>query len=232
MKKSRMQFVFVGIIVIVLITNASAFGGLPHRFWGEVTIGDSPALDGTVVSALIDGIEYANTTTSGGKYTINVPRDDPTTDTKNGGIYGDTVVFYVNNIESATYKFVSGDITQLNLIITSNATPTPPITNTPTSTTPTTGTTSTSSSLSNTAIDKSIQPPPAPDASNISKQESKTPLSNTAIDNASNTSKQESKQTINTPSLLKYVLGFGIIIGFLILIYFIGIRKSKGGKGI
>lgn len=102
-----------------LATPALAMPGLPTAFYGSVTVGSGPAPDGTVISAQIEGVEYASTTTLGGKYgyspPFNVPGDDPETSVVDGGVTGDTVSFYIGGNEVASADFLIGKVTNLDL---------------------------------------------------------------------------------------------------------------------
>jgi len=93
-----------------------------HTFFGSVTVGGSPAADGTVVSAHIGGLSWA-TTTKDGQYGVGVenlfyvPKDDPATPAKDGGVDGDVITFKVGGVVATTYTFKAGEITQLDLSI-------------------------------------------------------------------------------------------------------------------
>jgi len=112
------------IVSILLPAPAAAVPQPPHVFRGAVTVGGSAAADGLTVTAAITGASFPYTLTaqtSGGRYgddlQFKVPADDPDTSTKEGGVDGDTVVFYVQGVEAGTNAFTIGDVTQLNLSI-------------------------------------------------------------------------------------------------------------------
>jgi hypothetical protein len=71
------------------------------RFYGPVTVNGADVPDGTVVTAWLEGPyvgPWTTTTyTSGGAswYAIDIPRDDPSTPGKEGGVVGDQVHFSV-----------------------------------------------------------------------------------------------------------------------------------------
>ncbi len=101
------------------VVQAAAPPYMPQIFHGEVTIGDGiSALDGTIVSASIDEVVYASTTTSGGEYLLEVPGEDPAESGKQGGEPGDTVVFKVGVEVAASVTFDQGMVTLLPLSIT------------------------------------------------------------------------------------------------------------------
>lgn len=115
----------------LLLSTASGISGIPNAFYGDIVIGDSKAPDGTKVTAEISGVEYAKTTASNGQYNFNVPSDDPATSQKEGGVDGDTVVFYVNGVRAGEHSFMTGGITELKLSIPQGATPEPRVVKTP-----------------------------------------------------------------------------------------------------
>lgn len=116
--KAEITLVLGAILVLVLLCEAAvAIPVPPHKFYGNVTIDGKPAPDGTVVSAKIEDVEYANTTASNGKYDFNIPSDDEDTIPKEGGINGEEVKFYVNDELAANATFSFGSITKLSLKI-------------------------------------------------------------------------------------------------------------------
>ncbi|MDI6889066.1 MAG: PGF-CTERM sorting domain-containing protein [Methanocellales archaeon] len=129
------------LVTIALCAPAAAIPQIPNQFYGRVTIDESPAADGLTVSAWIDGVEYASTTTSGGTYGTSsasvflVPADDAGTPEKEGGVSGETVEFYVGGVRAGEAIFVSGGVTELDLTASGVPSPTP----TPTATTTPTG---------------------------------------------------------------------------------------------
>jgi len=107
------------VLTLSLATPVMAVPQIPHAFYGSVTVGDEPAPDDIVVSAEINGVEYARTTTLEGKYgyspTFKVPGDDPETPEVEGGVEGDTIEFYIRDVRVDTYTFTNGEVTQLDL---------------------------------------------------------------------------------------------------------------------
>ena len=74
----------IAISAFLVFSNiALAVPSPPHWFYGSVTINGSPAPDGTTVTARINGIDVASTTTVGGEYgyqpSFYVPDTDPST---------------------------------------------------------------------------------------------------------------------------------------------------------
>ena len=121
------------IVAMLLPASAAAVPQPPHVFQGTVTVGGSTAADGLTITAAISGASFPYTPTaqtSGGRYgddlKFKVPSDDPDTSAKEGGVSGDTIVFYVEGVEAGTYTFEVGDVTQLNLSISALPTPSAP----------------------------------------------------------------------------------------------------------
>ena len=101
--------------------------GVSHWFRGNVTVNGAPAPDGTVVSAKIDGVEYASNTTVSGKYgydgSFYVPGDDPDIPGREGGVNGDNITFWVEGVYANCYDFSSGDNTDLDLSVITGVAP-------------------------------------------------------------------------------------------------------------
>ena len=77
---------------------------------------------GTAVVAEIGGVVYASTSVDAdGLYgwdpVFRVPGDDPETPTKEGGVNGDIISFYVTGMFATTFVFQSGAGTPLNLVV-------------------------------------------------------------------------------------------------------------------
>lgn len=99
--------VLIIFIVLLLVNLVFAIPGIPHLFYGSITVNGQPAPDGTTIVAKINGIEVAATTTSGGKYgyapLFYVPDTDPASRT------GSTISFFVNNVDTGqTATFCQG----------------------------------------------------------------------------------------------------------------------------
>ena len=89
---------------------------MPHVFLGSATINGSPAADGMVVAALVDGRQVAATPVSGGSYVIEV-------EPANDSFVGKTVTFTIGGIPAnETALWIQGGGTELNL----SASPSPP----------------------------------------------------------------------------------------------------------
>ena len=113
----KLTIVFLSLALLATVSAIPAYAqappGLPHAFYGNVWINDSPALDGTKVSAIVDtgsvieGIEVQNpVTTEGGSYGITSLRLLVQGDIPNGA----TITFRVNGVEAEgqTATFVAG----------------------------------------------------------------------------------------------------------------------------
>ena len=105
-------------LIAALAVPALAVPQQPHQFYGTVSIGGALAPEGTTVSARIAGIEtvyesgtvdaegrYGYSEMVGGTGLFKVPADDPgTLYTKEGGVPGDTVEFYITNETLGLYE--------------------------------------------------------------------------------------------------------------------------------
>jgi hypothetical protein len=127
MKQIFRLIVFLAILCLLLGNTMPVLAGppiLPSSFYGTVKIGGANAPVGATVKAKINGVQYALTTViaygSDTVYSLDVPADDPgTVGVIEGGVEGDTVVFYVNN-QSAneTGTWHSGTNISHNLTVT------------------------------------------------------------------------------------------------------------------
>ena len=95
---------------ILLAPTVSAQRAIPHAFIGSATINGSPAADGTVVAALIDGRQVASKTVAGGSYPVLLVEPD-------GDCFvGKTVTFTIGGFDAAETAFwIEGELTELNL---------------------------------------------------------------------------------------------------------------------
>ena len=97
-------------------SGASAQGVIPHAFLGLATINGSPAADGTVVAALVNGRQVAAKSVSEGSYPVLL------VEPANDSFVGKIVTFTIGGIPAnETALWTQGEVTQLNL----SATPSP-----------------------------------------------------------------------------------------------------------
>jgi hypothetical protein len=123
--KTGSKPIALGLVVITLLLTIApavlAVPPLPSSFYGTVKVDGANVPLGTIVSAWINGVQYAEATVSlyAGDtiYGLNVPGDDPATPgTIEGGVEGDTVVFHTGGLEAdETGTWHSGTNVQLNL---------------------------------------------------------------------------------------------------------------------
>jgi len=122
------------ILLLGLVAGAAAAAGgtppvLPHAFYGDVTIGGSPAPAGTVITAKIGGTECGSIqTTDAGKYgSPDESLGNRLIVTGTADQEGAIITFYVNGVaaqETATFR--SGAVTALDLsAVAITPTPTP-----------------------------------------------------------------------------------------------------------
>ena len=126
------QRIFSALLLTIALTlsnfaTALAAPPTPSSFWGIVTLDGASVPAGTVISARINGVQYASVAVTinlgTAYYSISVPGDDPTTSgIIEGGITGDTVVFYIGSyMANQTGSWLSGNV-RLDLTGTTNRT--------------------------------------------------------------------------------------------------------------
>jgi hypothetical protein len=114
-------------LVVSSVTPVLAVPPLPSGFYGTIKVNGSNVVNGTVVRALVNGVQYATaqTFTYNGEswYSILVPGDDPSTPSIiEGGVQGNTVVFAVaDNDVAQTGTWASGTNIQLDLTLSPTA---------------------------------------------------------------------------------------------------------------
>jgi len=123
----------------VLFGRAGAVPSIPATFYGTVKVNGGDVVQGTSVTAWIDGVQYASATVigylGGSVYFMDVPGDDSDTPQKEGGVDGDVISFKIGADAAAqTAIWHSGD-NELNLTTGGGGgTPTPTPTRTRTAT--------------------------------------------------------------------------------------------------
>ena len=116
--KINSSFLMTFVISLFLFTTiVAATPGMPHQFFGEVTINGDPAPDGTAIEAKIDGATITSKTSIGGAYGQNPASIFYVTDQQNNND-GKTITFYVKDKEAGTFTFINGHVDELNLAIT------------------------------------------------------------------------------------------------------------------
>lgn len=128
-KRSKFGLAFAIFLALSVILPVAADQPprLPSAFYGTVTDNGQNVPNGTPVSAWINGVKYAETTTfmttinsqQVSVYTLTVPGDDPSTpDVIEGGNEGDTIVFRVNGyLTHQTGVWHEGTDVELNLTV-------------------------------------------------------------------------------------------------------------------
>lgn len=111
---------------------------IPGTYNGSVTIDGSPAADGVTITASIDGTVWGTTTTSGGRYVVDIPQSPPTVEPCFPG--AGTVTFACDSTAAAESDTWSSGLNDLDLTCAAAATPeataTPAATPEPTTPTP------------------------------------------------------------------------------------------------
>lgn len=133
------------LVAVLFASGASALLAgppppIPSSFYGAVTVNGHEVADGTVITALCDGVVYETTETyrsegtGPSRYRINVPGDDYDTPERDGGSHGETIQFMVGDLlADQTGTWVSGSNEQIDLAA-SGVWPTIEVTPSPTAT--------------------------------------------------------------------------------------------------
>ncbi len=112
-------------LLVSTVSPALALPPLPSSFLGTVKLDGANVPAGTVISARINGVEYASTVVQlyngDTVYSLDVPGDDPATPPDvEGGVANDTVVFFIGSQEADQVgTWSSGTNVELNLTATS-----------------------------------------------------------------------------------------------------------------
>lgn len=108
-------------VFALLPSYVSAQRAIPHAFLGSATINGSPAADGTVVAAFVDGVQIAAKSVVDGTYPVLLVEPDAES------FSGKTVTFAIGGFAATETAFwIQGEVTELNLTATPpSGTPTP-----------------------------------------------------------------------------------------------------------
>ena len=105
-------FVFFSVLSSVVLATP----GIPHQFYGTVTINGNPAPDDTVVTAKIDGVTVETGTVKDGKYGYG--NDLFLVEDPNNNRVGKTIKFYVDDIYTGkSVSFCNGCVDELDLSV-------------------------------------------------------------------------------------------------------------------
>ncbi|MBU0894238.1 MAG: hypothetical protein KKF48_02325 [Nanoarchaeota archaeon] len=103
------------IALLFLLPIISAAPGMPHWFYGDVTVNGASAPDNNIITASIDGDEYITVTKNGNygsvpnRFYVEDPEDDR---------IGDTITFYVGGMQAETFIFENAGYTNLDFELT------------------------------------------------------------------------------------------------------------------
>jgi len=115
------------ILFLFFLSSVSAVPGIPHQFYGNVTI-NGVATNGAIVTAKVSGVEYGSTDSVDGTYGYSPEIffvEDP-----NSTNLGRTIDFYVNGTKVASHVFENGGYTPLDLPLVVDVPPVNPPANT------------------------------------------------------------------------------------------------------
>lgn len=125
MKTQWFRWFAFGLLCCVLIWGAPVLAVplMPSSFWGAVQQGDANVPDNTLVTAWINGVQYAQTQTftydGQSVYVLDVPGDDPDTQPIEGGVAGALITFKVSGQPvTATGTWNEGSNVNLDLNVT------------------------------------------------------------------------------------------------------------------
>ncbi len=127
---------FVTLVIMLMLWATPVYGQevppLPHAFYGNLTINDSPAPVGTQVEARGEGVSTGIegnpiVTTAAGSYGSPDPMGSKLI-VQGDILDGATLTFYVNGVEAegVTAEWHSGEVTELDLTVTIVIPPPPP----------------------------------------------------------------------------------------------------------
>jgi hypothetical protein len=130
---NRFNVVVMGALLLIIVTGTviqAAPPRVPSSVYGTVTLGGTPAPAGTVVSAWINGVKYAEAPTTGvgsdSTYVLDVPGDIPETAPLEGGQAGEAITFQIGAFAAdQTAVWSRGTVTEVNL--TATPPPTKPV---------------------------------------------------------------------------------------------------------
>ncbi len=126
------KIIFFSIFIFALVSSVSAYPPIPAEFYGTITINGASAPIGTIITALIDGVEVGTFTTTSiggyggaGNFKNRLIVQGKETD------LGKTIVFRINSVSAGeTATFNTGVSQQRDLTIVTGTSPgqnTPPI---------------------------------------------------------------------------------------------------------
>ncbi|MBL7942554.1 MAG: InlB B-repeat-containing protein, partial [Flavobacteriales bacterium] len=125
----KMQRIFTALLLAIIlvlnnVSSAMALPPLPSSFFGTVKLDGANVPIGTLVSARINGVQYASVAAfldgTDTVYFFDVPGDDPATaGTLEGGVQNDVIQFYIGGVlASQTGTWLTGTNAQVNLTAT------------------------------------------------------------------------------------------------------------------
>jgi len=98
--------------IVFLMSFALAAPGIPHQFYGSVTVNGELVSENNIIVAFAEGDNYTTITTNG--FYGNAPNifyvEDP-----NGDRAGDEIIFYLGGKEIGRETFVSNGLTRLDI---------------------------------------------------------------------------------------------------------------------
>ncbi len=103
-KQNWIAVSLVAALLLVVVPSALAVPPLPSSFYGVVKVNGANVPVGTKITAWINHVKYAETAVfvygADTVYRLDVPGDDNDTPGKQGGVQGDTIVFFIGQHEA------------------------------------------------------------------------------------------------------------------------------------
>jgi hypothetical protein len=112
------RYIFALIFPLAFLAPSFALAqpGIPHQFYGTVTLAGTLAPDGTTVQIKVNGTVVGTTQTSGGKY--GYAPNVLFAEKSEGEWSGETAKFFVGGTEATTAILSRGGYTKLDLTVT------------------------------------------------------------------------------------------------------------------
>ena len=111
----------IGMLLVAVAGVAAVTPGVPEAFYGTVTINGNPAPNGVIITAKVYNQVQGTGTTQDGKYGYNdqpFKVADPSSSFESA-----TITFYVNNVKAQTATYQNGQVTKLDLSVTTSTPP-------------------------------------------------------------------------------------------------------------
>src|SRR3989344_1820633 len=103
-----MRIILFLMCAVLSVPFALAIPLPPAEYWEAVYVAGSPAPDGMLVQAVVNGQALGSTYTTGGYYKLQVPADDLETAADEGAVAGDDVLLMLDSRQVKVFSGASG----------------------------------------------------------------------------------------------------------------------------